>query len=114
MKRYTILKIFEVEGVAVEVVEMVAVVKAAVMKGTIKRRDSRANQIGVEEDAVKEEAIDQIIPTSSATNVTNMVTMRRIATPTNVTIVVKWGILQKIVEKKGGRNNQPSLGRRNE
>ena len=91
-----------------EVVEMVAVVKAAVMKGTIKRRDSRANQIGVDEDAVEEEATDQIIPTSSATNVTNMVTMRRIATPTNVTIVVKWGILQKIVELIKRWKKQPT------
>ena len=63
------------------------------MKDTIRRRDSRAKQIGVEEDAVEEEAADQFIPTFSATNVTNMVTMRMIVTPTNVTIVVEWGIL---------------------
>ena len=91
-----------------EVVEMVAVVKAAVMKGTIKRRDSRANQIGVEEDAVEKEEADQIIPTSSATNAINMVTMRRIATSTNVTIVVKWGILQKIVEPIKRWKKQPT------
>ena len=72
--------------------------KAAVMKGTIRRRNSRANQIGMEEDVVEEEAADRMIPTLSATNVTNMVIMRRIATLTNVIIVVKWGILQKIVE----------------
>jgi len=95
MKRYSIIKILKIEGV---VVETIVVEKAAVMKGTIRRMNSRANQIGVEEDVVEEEATDRIIPTSSATNVTNMVTMRRIATLTNVTIVVKWGIFQKIVE----------------
>ena len=58
-----------------KVVKMVMVVKAVVMKDTIRRRDSRAKQIGVEEDTVKEEATDQSIPTFSATNVTNMVTM---------------------------------------
>ena len=81
-----------------EIEETVVVVKATVMKGTIRRRNSQTNQIGMEEDMVKEEATDQITPTSSATNVTNMVTMRRIATPTNVIIVVEWGILQKIVD----------------
>ena len=40
MKRYSILKIFKVEVVVVKVVEMVAVVKAAVMKDTIRRRNS--------------------------------------------------------------------------
>ena len=98
-----------------EVVETVVVVKATVMKGTTRRRNSRANQIGVQEDVVEEEAIDLITPTSSATNVTNMVIMQRIATLTNVIIVVKWGILQKIVYMyKDRRDNQPSLGRRNE
>ena len=81
-----------------EAAEMVEVVKAAVMKNTIRRRDSRAKQIGVEEDAVKEEAADQFIPTFSATNVKNMVTMRMIVTPTNVTIVAEWDISQEIVE----------------
>jgi len=98
MKRYSSIKILEVEGVVVEVVETVVVVKAIVMKGIIRRRNSRANQIGMEEDVVEEEAAYQITPTSSATNVTNMVTMRRIATPTNVIIVLKWGILQKVVD----------------
>ena len=96
MKRYSTLKIFKVE--VVEVAEMVEVVKAAVMKNIIRRRDSQAKQIGVEEDAVKEEAADQPIPTFSAINVKNMVTMRMIVTPTNVTIVVEWDILQEIVE----------------
>ena len=73
-------------------------VKATMMKGIIRRRDNLVNQIGVEEDVVEEEATNQIIPTLSAINVTNMVTMRRIATPTNVTVVEKWGILQKTVQ----------------
>jgi len=47
----------------VEVVETVVVEKATIMKGTIRRRNNRANQIGVEEDVVKEEAADRIIPT---------------------------------------------------
>ena len=81
-----------------EVMEMVVMVKATIMKGTIRRRNCRAKQIGMEEDVVEKEAVDRIIPTSSATNVTNMVTMRRIAIPTIVIILVKWGILQKIVE----------------
>ncbi|XP_022933038.1 uncharacterized protein LOC111439728 [Cucurbita moschata] len=68
---------------------MVMVVKAAVMKDTIRRRDSRAKKIGVEEDAVKEEVADQFTPTFSATNVTNMVTMQTIVTPTNVTTVAE-------------------------
>ena len=68
---------------------MVAVVKAAIMKDTIRRRDSRARKIGMEEDAVEEEATNQFIPTFSATNVTNMVTMRMIVTPTNITIVAE-------------------------
>ncbi|KAE8676583.1 rhodanese-like domain-containing protein 4A [Hibiscus syriacus] len=68
-KRYSIFKIFEVECMVVEVVEMVAVVKAVVMKSTIRRKDNQANQIGVIEDAVDEETINQTIPTSSATSV---------------------------------------------
>jgi len=40
---------------AVEVVEMVMVVKAAVMKGTIRRMGSQVNQIGVEENGVERE-----------------------------------------------------------
>ena len=66
-----------------KVLKMVMVVKAAVMKDTIRRRDSFAKQIGVEE------AVYQFTPTFSATNVTNMVTMRKIVIPTNVTIVAE-------------------------
>ena len=72
MKRYPTLKILKVE--VMEVAEMVEVVKAAVMKDTIRRRYSRAKQIGVKEDAVEEEAADQFIQTFSAPSVTNMVT----------------------------------------
>ena len=79
---------------------MVEVVKAVVMKDIIRRRDSRDKKIGVEEDAVKKEAADQPIPTFSAINVKNMVTMRIIVTSTNVTIVAKWVILQEIVEPR--------------
>ena len=98
MKRYSTLKIFKVEVVVMEVAEMVEMVKAAVMKGTIWRRDSRAMQISVEEDAANEEAADQFITTFKATIVKNMVTMQTIVTSTNVTIVAEWGILQEIVE----------------
>ena len=94
-----------------EVAKMVEVVKAAEMKDIIRRRDNQAKKIGVEEDAVEEEAADQ---TFSAINVKNMVTMRIIVTPTNVTIVAEWGMLQRLPsQKKSGRSNQPSLGRRN-
>jgi hypothetical protein len=86
-KRYSILKILEVEGMAVEVEKMITVVEAVVKKGIMRRMDNQANKIGVEEDTVVGEAANQIIPTSSATNVTNMVTMRRIVTLISVTIV---------------------------
>lgn len=84
----------------VEVVKMVEVFKAAVLKDIIKRRDSRTNQIGVEEDAVEEEVSDRTTPTSSTTSVGSMVITRRIATPINSIIAVKWDTLQKIVESK--------------
>ena len=100
MKRYSTLKIFKVE--VEEVVKMVEVVKAAIMKDIIRRRDSRAKQIGVEE------AADQPIPTFSAINVKNMLTIRMIVTPKNVTIVAEWGMLQKIVELEKGWKKQPT------
>jgi hypothetical protein len=80
--------------VVVEAMEKVT----ALMKGTIRRRNSRVNQTGVEKDVVEEEVAGQSIPISSATNVTIMVITRGIATPTNVIVAVKWGILQNIVE----------------
>jgi hypothetical protein len=63
--------------VAVKVEEMVTVVETVVKKGIMRRMSNQAKKNGVEEDAVVGEAADQIILTSSATNVTNMVTMRR-------------------------------------
>ena len=107
-KRYSILKTFEVNGVAVAVEEIVAVGKAVVKKGIMRRRGNQTNRIGVEEDAVVEEAVGQIIPTSSATSVANMVTMRRIAIPISVTIVERWGILQKNVESRKRWKRQPT------
>ena len=82
-----------------EAVEMVEVVKAIVTKKTTRRRDCRAKQIGVEEDAIKN-AVKDTIPTSSALNVRNMITMRIVVTPTDVTIVAEWVNLRKIVELK--------------
>ena len=87
---------------------MDAVIKGATMKGTIRRRDSRANKIGVEEDAVEEEAAGRTTPTSSATSVTSMVIMRRIAAMKNVLIVVKWDTLQNIVEPIRRWKRQPT------
>ena len=62
------------------------------MKKIIRRRDSRAKQIDVEEDAIKDTAKD-IIPTSSVTNVKNMAIIQRLSS-----------------REKGVRNDQPSLG----
>ena len=59
----------------------------------------------MEEDTVEEEAADQ---TSSVTNVKNMVIMRMIVTPINVTIVAEWGTLQKHVEPEKGWKEQPT------
>ena len=66
MKRYSTLKIFKVE--VEKVAKMVEVVKTVEMKKSIRRRDSRAKQIGVEEEAIKD-AVKDIIPTSSVINV---------------------------------------------
>jgi gag-polypeptide of LTR copia-type len=98
---------FEVEGVAVEVKEMITVVEVVVKKGIMRRIDNQANKIGVEEDAVVGEAANQIIPTSSAINVINMVTMRRIVTLINVIIVASWGISRKNVESIKKWKRQP-------
>ena len=59
MKRYSTLKILKVE--VMEVAGMVEVVKTAEMKKIIRRRDCRAKQIGVEEDAIKD-AVKDITP----------------------------------------------------
>ncbi|KAG8501144.1 hypothetical protein CXB51_003220 [Gossypium anomalum] len=87
----------KVDGVAVEVEEMVAIEEAAVKKGIMRRRSNQTNKIGMKEDAIIEEAVSRIIPTSSVTSVANMVTMRRIATLISVKIVVRRGILRKNV-----------------
>jgi hypothetical protein len=84
--------------VAVEVEEMVTVVEVMIKKGIMRRMGNQANKIGVEEDAIVGETANQIIPISSATNVTNMVTMRKIVTLISVTIVARWGISRKNVE----------------
>ena len=97
MKRYSTLKILKVE--VVEVAGMVEIVKAIVMKKIIRRRDYRAKQIGVEEDAIKN-AVKDIILTSSVTNVKNMATMQIIVTPTNVIIVAEWVTMQEIIEPR--------------
>ena len=94
MKRYFFLKTFEEEDVVVEVKTVVEVVEAATS-----REDSRTNKIGVAEDMVKEVA-GRTTPTLSATSVGSRDILQRIATPTNAIIVIKWDILQKIVESK--------------
>jgi hypothetical protein len=45
MKRYSILKIFEVEGVSVEVEEIIIVVEIVVKKGIMRRMGNQANKI---------------------------------------------------------------------
>jgi hypothetical protein len=44
-KMYSILKIFEIEGVVVEVEKMVTVVEAVIKKGIMRRIDNQANKI---------------------------------------------------------------------
>jgi hypothetical protein len=44
-ERYSILKIFEVEGVAVEVKEMITVIKVVVKKSIMRRMGNQANKI---------------------------------------------------------------------
>ena len=63
------------------------------------RRDYRAKQIGVEEDAIKD-ATKDTIPTSSALNVRSMATMQIIVTPTDFTIVAEWVTMREIIEPK--------------
>ena len=74
-------------------------VKTTEMKKIIRIRDSRARQIGVGEDTIKD-TVKDIIPTSSVTNVKIMTTMQIIVTPTNVTIVAEWVIMQEIIEPR--------------
>lgn len=79
------------------VVEDVTVVE--MVEATTSREDSRANKIGVAEDVVKE-VVGRTIPTLNATSVGSMAIMRRIVTHSNAITVIKWDILQKIVESK--------------
>jgi hypothetical protein len=44
-KRYSILKIFEVEGMTMEVEEMIKVVEVVVKKGIMRRMGNQANKI---------------------------------------------------------------------
>ncbi|KAG6506437.1 hypothetical protein ZIOFF_031760 [Zingiber officinale] len=67
VRRYSILKTFEVNGVAMVIEEIVAVGEAAAKKDIMRRRGNQTNRTGMEEDAVVGEAVGQIIPTSSAT-----------------------------------------------
>ena len=92
MKSYSFLKTFEEEDVDMKVVTVVEVVEAVTSK-----EDNRANKIDVAEDVVKEVVV-RTTPTLNATSVRSMVITRRISTPTNVTTVTKWDILQKTVE----------------
>ena len=87
-KRHSSLKIGVVEDVAVEDVMVVEVTRI-----TISKEDSRANKIGVVED-VDKEVVGRTTPMSNVTNVTSRGTMRRTVTPTVVTTVEKWDILQ--------------------
>jgi hypothetical protein len=87
---------FVVEGAAVEVATMVAVVEAAVEVDTMRRRGSQANKIGEVEDVVVGEAAGQITRMSSAISVANMVTMQKTTTPISITIAARSGITQKI------------------
>ena len=82
-----------------EVARMVKVVKATLTKKTTRRRDCRAKQIGVEEDAIKG-AVKDTISTSSSLNVRKMATMQIIVTLTDVTIMAEWVAMIEIVEPK--------------
>ena len=97
---------FKVE--VVEVAGMVEVVKATVMKKIIRRRDYRAKQIGVEEDAIKD-AVKDIISTSCykcqkyghyANNCNSMLQLWQ-----------NGSLCKRLSSRgKGGRNDQPNFG----
>ena len=101
-KRNFSMKIGVGEDMVVEDVMVVEVTKI-----TTSTEEGQAKKIGVAEDVVKEVVV-RIIPTSNATSVGSMVIMRRIVTPTNVTTVTKWDILQKTVESKRRLKKQPT------
>ena len=91
-KRHFSLKIGVGEDMVVEDVMVVEVTKI-----TTSTEDSQANKTGVAEDMARK-VVGRITTISNVTNVTNMGTMRKISTSTVATTVVKWDILQKIVD----------------
>jgi pyruvate/2-oxoglutarate/acetoin dehydrogenase E1 component len=86
MKRYSILKIFVVEGAAVEVVVLVTV-KAMDVETVMKKRMSRTNRIGMVEDVIVGEAACQIIQMLSATTVASMGTTQNSANQMSSAII---------------------------
>ena len=105
---YSTLQIFKVE--VEKVARMVEVVKTVEMKKIIRRRDSRARKICVEEDAIKD-AVKDIIPTSSVTNVKIMATMQIIVTRQMLQLWQNGSLCKRLSSRgKGGRNDQPCLG----
>ena len=92
LKRHFSLKIGVGEDMVVEDVMVVEVTKI-----TTSTEDNQANKTGVAEDVARE-VVDRITTILNVTNVTNRGTMRKISTPTVATTVVKWDILQKIVD----------------
>ena len=87
---------------AVEVMTVVEVVEAATLS-----EDIQINKIGVTKDVVKEVVV-RTTPTLNATSVRSMVITRRISTPTNVTTVTKWDILQKTIKSKRRFKKHPT------
>jgi tRNA G37 N-methylase TrmD len=95
-KRYSILKIFVVEGAVVEIAIMVAVVEAAVEVNIMKKRGSQANKIAEVEDVVVGEAAGQIIQMSNVTNAASMGTTQKSANQTSSAIIaVSMGTMQR-------------------
>src|ERR1044072_5800573 len=89
-KTHSSLKTSVGEGVAVEDVMVVEVIKT-----TTSKKDNQANKIGVTEDVVKE-VVEQTTQTLNVTNATNRGTMRRNVIPT-VAITVENGTSCKIL-----------------
>ena len=92
MKNHFSLKIGVGEDTVVEDVMVVEVTKI-----TTSTEDNQANKTGVAGDVARE-VVDRTTTTSNVTNATNRGTMRKIATPTVATTVVKRDILQKTVD----------------
>jgi len=62
-----------------------------------KRKNNPVNKIGMEEDEVHGEEVNQVTKMLSASSVASMVTMQRSATQASVLVVVSPNILPKIV-----------------